>query len=317
MHKQQGGIGTEAATRCPCVPTPALGNQAMGDLPRAQSSGGKRCCLHPADVFAGGSVCLGWVLWAQSSSILGGLQNGVGWGIVVSRQAAEFFPALVVPRELLGTPVWGAQPRCRVQLGGIPATPYSFRCRVSESHTSPLRPKGCHTEPNTSGCHGAALQQEGNVFSCTRGKISAGSDCCQLGTAPQSTQVPLQPSFGELTRCLGTLPEAAADVVVGPGTLGQSSSIPAAPSPRLSPKKHLAWTFPEGVFPGQLSPFSGLINARGSGPGDKALKPSQNMERTCPEIIPVMGQWGVVRWDGEKMSPKGLTAGQHCTKAEL
>lgn len=241
----------------------------------------------------------------------------MGWGIVVSRQAAEFFLALVVPRELLGTPVRGAQPRCHVQLGGIPATPYSFRCRVSESHTSSLRPKGCHTDPNTSGCHRAALRQEGNVFSCTRGKISAGSDCCQLGTAPQSTQVPLQPSFGELTRCLGTHPEAAADVVVGPGTLGQSSSIPAAPSPRLSLKKHLAWTFPEGVFPGQLSPFSGLINARGSGPGDKALKPSQNMERTYPEIVPVMGQWGIVRWDGEKMSPKGLTAGQHRPKAEL
>lgn len=125
-------------------------------------------------------------------------------------------------------------------------------CVRSETPAWHPCPKGCHKAPSASRSHRdgeaqRALRQEGNASSCAGAKIATRSSRCQLGRTPESAQVPLQPFFSELTRCLRRHPTSAADVV-RPGTLGQSGSIPAVPSPRSEPGKHLAWTFLKGHF---------------------------------------------------------------------
>lgn len=140
------------------------------------------------------------------------------------------------------------------------------------------------------------------------GKINAGSGCCQLGRTPRSTQMPLQAS--------SVLPNSCCRCCGGAGDLGAEQAHPSCAKSKVRARKTPCMDFSQGVFPGQLSPFSLLINARGSGAGSKVPKPSQDAEWICPDIVPVMGQRGGVRWHGEKMSPKGLTAGQHHPKAE-
>lgn len=158
-------------------------------------------------------------------------------------QAAEVFPVLAVPGELLAAPVPGARPQFR----DPNITPALQRL--------PYSPKTPSDPPGTGGSTACPAVGRKRVF-LRRGKVMARSGSCQHGRRPESTQMPLQPFFfGGLTRCLVRHLVSATGISVGLGTLGQSRNIPATPSPRLGPGKHLSWTFLRKHFHASLHPF--------------------------------------------------------------
>lgn len=114
----------------------------------------------------------------------------------------------------------------------------------------PYSPKTLQIPQGWGGGAQHALWQEGNTFSCAGGKIAARSSPCQLGRIPESTQVPLQPFVGELTRCLGRCPAAGAA-----GDLGTEREHPGCAESKVRARKALCMDFSQGAFPGRLSSF--------------------------------------------------------------